>query len=266
VSYDRHSALTGPEPLESRECPAVAWHGGRVLAHPNAHVVLYGGGWMDGGDRQLDGQRLAWDVQALASGPYADALSAYGVGRGTAADPVALDAPLNGRGWLDDSLIQHFLRPMARGTGPDDVWVVFVEPGAAVSVGVGSVYGSRNSQSDFAGYHSLLYDGAAFHPYCVIPWPGPVDGSPWPNLPAWGPAFQRGHGLALGTFDEITGAASHEFAEAATDPRGDGWWDARYGPAGGEVGDLAAGDVFIYRSFLVQAFAGPDGRPVRVVE
>jgi hypothetical protein len=253
VSHDRYFALTGPEPLEERLSPAVSFHGGSVLAHPDVHTVLWGRGWADAGDRQLDGQRLGWDVRALAGGPYAAALAPYDVGPGTAADPLALDAPLNGPGWLDDSLIRWGLRGLAAGSGPDDVWLVFVEPGVAVSIRGLVPY---NSQWAFAGYHSLLYDGSAFHAYAVVPWPGPVEGSPWPNA----------HAAGGNTFEQVTVAASHELAEAFTDPRGDGWWDPRYGPAGGEVADLAVTDVYIYRSFLVQGFVGPDGRPVRVVE
>jgi hypothetical protein len=250
VSYHDHRPAL--EELEPRDCPApVTWHGGPVLAAPRVHLAFYGSSWADGGDRQWDTLRLTWDTAALASGPYAGLLAPYGVGPGAVADARILDAPLNGRGWLDDTLIRQSLAPAAAGAGPDDVWAVFVGPGVAVSAG------RQNSQNDFAGYHSYLPDGAGgFRPYLVIPRPGPVDGSPWPNASA--------AGAGLPALDGVTVAVSHEYAEAATDPYGTGWYAGT--PYGGEVADLAAEQVWAYDGFAVQGVAGPDGLPRRAVQ
>jgi hypothetical protein len=237
--------------LESRSCPSVTWHGGPVLPAPRVQAVFWGRAWL--APSLVDqAQRVAWATSDLAEGPYLGALAPYGVGPGSAAPPVVADLPLSGAGWLDDSLVQAGLWLHAgrdpEAAGPQAVYVVFVPPGVGVSAG------RQNSQSDFAGYHSLFSDGYRLHPYAVVPCPGPVAGSPWPNL------ADRDRGA--GGEGQLTRVACHELAEAATDPYLTGWYDPRYGQADGEVGDLANDVLIRYRGYEAQAVAGPDGRPV----
>jgi hypothetical protein len=105
-------------------------------------------------------------------------------------------------------------------------YVVFTPPGVVVTAGDES--SQRGSQKGFLGYHTswLEPNGFAVN-YAVIPYAGGVNGS-FVNNPV----------------DSMTIAASHELAEAVTDPEPGGikgWFDDSYGALNngeGEIGDI----------------------------
>lgn len=111
-----------------------------------------------------------------------------------------------------------------------------------------------SSANAFLGYHGAFQgsgkDGRAvdFH-YAVIAYPGP----PNPNSNSQGFAAD---------FDQLTSVASHEMAEALTDPDANyktlGWYDDQHNS---EIGDITR-QTYKIDGYSVQAFVDPSDRPV----
>lgn len=209
------------EALEAREVPTVMFYGGNVLPHVEAQAVYYGSGWT--------GSSLTTTIDAslkdLTGGAYMDALTraGYGVGRGTTTagklDNVALSSTIT-----DASIQARLLADIKSGllAGPDAnrLYVVYVQPNVAVNLGGGQ----GTTQQGILGYHGAFAgpSGSTIR-YAVVAYPGGTV-----------------HNSSLGTsaIDQLTDVASHEVAEAVTDPdvnyRQLGWYD----PKLGEIGDV----------------------------
>jgi hypothetical protein len=150
----------------------------------------------------------------LVGSSYMSELSPYGVSTGTTVTGEVLNVTLpqytsSSPTYVTDSDIVNYLatninngtlvKPLA-----STVYVVFTEPGVAVSAG------NETSINSFLGYHNDAQitesDGTTTTIYyAVLPYPG----SPNPT-----PASQ---GFA-NVMDELTAVTSHEVAESATDP------------------------------------------------
>src|SRR5207248_6537211 len=102
--------------------------------------------------------------------------------------------------------------------------------------GVNVTQGNEDSAHNFFGYHSF-FPSRLVNPvyYAVI-------------------AHPSGNGVfySLNEFQTLTKTASHELAEAVTDPGVGGWYDGRNGE---EIGDLANGprDIGLLSGYVVQA-------------
>jgi hypothetical protein len=290
------------EGLEQRDTPAVTYHGGAVLSHVEVQPLYLGSDWETNPTLLAQTTQFNSFLNTIVNSSYMDTLgSAYGsqtvdkngnvvppgtagatvtppIGRGTLS-PMDLD-PLGNlkTQFLTDSQIQGEILRQFTGGGlqmpinsgvadPNRLYVVFVEPGVAVSSG------DQNSLHDFLGYHGdfayqhavlgkLSYIVTADIHYAVIPYLGSntVLGQnlsfPW-----------------LGTFDGMTEVVSHELAESVTDSSAgnndpilnantnnkQGWIDDQYGQfhqGESEIGDIVSGQtVYLYGQYVVQRIA-----------
>jgi hypothetical protein len=184
-------------------------------------------------------------VNALGGSTFwAAATAEYGIGPATAGAPI--HAPDTPPVLIDDTQIQRWLRSRLDGThaewgAPDEetIYALYYPAGVTVSL---EGYASCDV---FGGYHAEVQIGQKVVPYAVIPRCA---------------SFADVHG-----FDVITVASSHEFIEAATDPRpftkpafaqpddDHAIWGLF---AGGEVGDMC--------TFNEGAFYTPPDFPFKV--
>jgi hypothetical protein len=188
----------------------------------------------------------------VTGGAYMDALTraGYGVGRGSASPGAVDNAALASGSTITDASIQAEIQAdISNGTlqAPDAnrLYVVYVQPNVAVDLGEGQ----GTTQQGILGYHSgfVGQDAAGnlnvIH-YAVVAFPGgSVGNSQLPGRTA---------------IDQLTAVASHELAEAVTDPNVNfgqlGWFD----PRRGEIGDVTENNPRAYvrlDGFLVQEVA-----------
>jgi hypothetical protein len=213
------------EELECRAVPALTYGGGPVLANVGVEAVFYGQEWSTNSALQAEAQQIDSYFQFLTGSSVVDLLAQYStptqtIGHGTVLDdrvlPVALGAS------VDDGQIQAMLGNAIAGgqvQAPDAnrLYFVFVEPGVVVTLQ------GQDSAINFLGYHNAFTDAAGAPAYyAVIPY------QTSPNASIGG----------VSEFQSLTTVASHEFAEAVTDPDTQtGWRD--YAGTGNEVGDFA---------------------------
>jgi hypothetical protein len=202
--------------------PQVTSYGGPVLSTPVVIPVLFAGDPYE--------STLAGFTAAIVESEYwKTAVGEYGVGPGTTSPPIILNETMPAT--IDDNQLQVWLAnkvgidprfgalgPSVFDAGPFDagsvdanaplseaasptatapnnsVYILFFAEGVDVTMAGG------HSCQDFGGYHnSFYYPGNGSNvTYAVVP-----------RCPSLG---------ALSGVDVITGAASHEIAEAATDP------------------------------------------------
>jgi hypothetical protein len=217
---------TYPAPFEAP--PQVRFYGGPVMASPRLVPVFFAGD-----DASFTAQ-LADFVSKVGSTPYfTAAVGEYGVGPATALPPVQLaeTAPAS----IDDGEIQAWLQGKLNGEDPawpandaNTLYLLHYPAGTTITLQ------GQKSCSSFGGYHSDtqldLAHGDVDVAYAVIP-------------------RCSGFGSLMG-IDAVTGAESHEIAEAVTDPNpiddpayatvddAHVYWQRVLG--GGEVGDLCA--------------------------
>jgi hypothetical protein len=267
-----HPAL---EALEERQVPTVTYQGGALLQNVEVQAIYYGADWQNNAALYQQTGQFEKYLGYLVNSPYMDMLGAagYNVGRGsqtggvidlapdsTIGPPPAVGLPgayNYGHNVVSDSAIQRALQNLIvnrQVAQPDNnrLYVVFVAPNVEViaddSVPTGPHPGLWDtSLTDFAGYHTnaFLADanglGANVH-YAVVDTPGGTVGNGY----AGGDSF-------LSQFDEMTMAASHEIAEAVTDPDGSpgarGWFDNGRNM---EIGDIVNGQVVRLNGYAVQ--------------
>jgi hypothetical protein len=236
------------ERLERRDVPTVTYHGGGVLPNVEVQALYYGSDWYNNATYFNQTGYLEGFLNSVVHGSYMDALTnaGYGVGRGSFDAGRIGTANLNKAYYLTDAGIQSAVQGyITNGTlkSPDAnrLYVVFVEDNVAVSTPSG------NSQRDFLGYHGAFagrdyYGYAADIHYAVISYQG---GSIGNASLYW-----------LSALNGITDVASHEIAEAVTDPnvayRGLGWYDDA---ANGEIGDITNGQTVFLNGYAVQRVA-----------
>jgi hypothetical protein len=185
------------------------------------------------------------DIVAFTSGIgsttyWSTIVSQYGVGPATSGTPVVLTAeeePAGTGSTIDDMTgIQPWLQTqvetgaLAGTNGPNTVYAIYFPSGTTITL-----EGAASCES-FGGYHNnfTTSDTGANITYAVVPRCG---------------SFMTGGGSLSGV-DAITGPASHEYLEAATDPEpstndayisvdnNDFIWEFTLG--GGEIGDMCA--------------------------
>jgi hypothetical protein len=236
------------EPLEKREVMTVTYHGGGVLPAVEVQALYYGSDWYNNPTYYSQTGYLEGFLNNIVHSSYMDALTnaGYGVGRGSFDGGKIGLANINKAYYLTDASIQSAVQGyISNGTlkSPDAnrLYVVFVEDNVAVSSSSG------NSQNNFLGYHGAFagrdyYGYAADIHYAVITYPGGSVGNasiPW-----------------LSALNGITEVASHEIAEAATDPnvnyKGLGWYDDA---ANGEIGDITNAQTTFLNGYAVQRVA-----------
>jgi hypothetical protein len=260
---------------------AVTFHGGPVLTQMQAQAVYLGSSWSN--DSGLPVQRSQFDgfLKSAVTGGYLDMLGAAGytsssgtpIGHGSVAggvvDPVSLAATnLKSNSTyastvLTDAQIQGYLKSLitaksVQAPGSGSLYVVYVQPNVIVdqrSTGL-SLNDGSNSTSAFLGYHGSFVSGASTIRYVVLPFQG-----------SNGFANNAGHAsnaqeAFLSVFDSTTMVASHELAEAATDPDFTGWYETvSQLRESTEIGDLDVASTVYLGGYAVQRESAPAGTP-----
>ena len=229
------AAAGGPYPaFVPTDPPQIITGGGPVLKSPKIVPVFFAG------DDPTTTASLADFVKKVGQTNYwAAASTEYGVGAATGLDPVNLTAADNPSGTIADSAIQSFLAGKLNANDPafvtpdaNTVYILFYPAGVTITMNGGST--GTGSCVTFGGYHSSITLNASHHnmsvAYAVVP--------------------RCATAGTLKGLDVITGAASHELLEAATDPYPNAnpayaqvdarhfYWSSVFG--GSEDGDMCA--------------------------
>lgn len=234
------------EALEERLTPTITYHGGNLLAHVEVQALYLGSDWSSNSTYNQQTRTLDGFLKNLVAGSYMDMLATagYNVGRGSA--DVGKIAPLHidNRSALADSTIQADLQTFITNgnlKAPDAnrLYVVFVEDNVLVRTSEGLI-----SRTDFLGYHGAFAgrDAAgnlADIRYAVVAYPGG-------NI-------SNAAVSGLSALNDLTEVASHEIAEAVTDPDVNyaalGWYDDAQND---EVADVVNQQFVLLNGFAVQ--------------
>ncbi len=240
------SARFRVEALESRQVPTVTFQGGAVLPHVEVQGLYLGSDWLTNAGYYQQTGALEGFLKTIVNSSYFDALTndGYGVGRGTFSQGVITPVNFNKNVYLTDHSIQAYIESdiengVLKAPDSNRLYVVFVEDNVAVMDSSGGT-----SQTNFLGYHTAFAgtdasgQPADIH-YAVITYPGGAVGNS--AIPG------------LSTTSSITETASHELAEAATDPninyKQEGWYDKQLD---GEVGDIVNAQFVFLDGYAVQ--------------
>ena len=230
-----------PFPAFSPSMPQCVSSGGPVLASPRFVPVFFGDD-----DPAFVAQVEDFLAKVGGTNYWKAAVSEYGVGPGVSTAGVHLTetAPTN----LSDGQIRAWLEGKLNSDDPafpvadkNTLYVLHYTAGTSISLPGGG--GAESSCVQFGGYHgearlNSLHGGISVA-YAVIPRCGNFDG--------------------LTGIDAVTGAGSHELAEAVTDPYPDSntayqnvdddhiYWI--YAVGGGEVGDMCAQNLDSFTKF-----------------
>jgi hypothetical protein len=222
------ASLTVPAPTVA---PNLTYRGGPLLTAVQIFTFFWGDGWQAQPQAGLMPQIIQFFDYVVTSklvdqlAEYSIAGSTIGRGANLGATPVAATL---GKA-VDDGAIQTLIQEEISSNAavpqptPNSLYVVFLPPGVAVSLGGGT------SCTTLCGYHSDI-NGQIF--YAVVP---------YPDCP--------GCAGALSVLDALTSTASHELCEAITDPiPGQGWYDDN----NGEIGDICAWQTRQLDAYAVQ--------------
>jgi len=213
-------------PAAHTALPLVVNEGGPVMTVPKFVAITFPGDTL--------ATSIADFSSKIGAGSYwSSVVSEYGVGPGTS---TAVQMTTSPAATLTDDDIQAFLKAQIGTTLPEPdvntLYALYYPQGVTVTM-----QGGTSCQA-FGAYHGdIALPGGKFAAYAVLP----RCPSPFPGVTV---------------LDQLTGATSHEYVEAATDPianekpawgnadvNGGGWALAG---GGAEVGDMCAelGDVF----------------------
>jgi len=242
------------EALEDRLAPAIAYHGGNLLPHVEIQTVYLGSDWASNSTYTQQTHILDGFVKNIVGGAYMDMLSAagYNVGRGTADAGKIVPLVLDKRAALSDYAIQGDVQALiTNGTlrAPDAnrLYVIFVEDNVLVRTGDGLI-----SRTDFLGYHGAFAGrDAKGNPadvrYAVVAYPGG-------NI-------SNAAVVGLSALNDLTEVASHEIAEAVTDPDVNyaalAWYDDAQND---EIADVVNQQYVFLGGFAVQRVADRHGQ------
>jgi hypothetical protein len=236
----------GLECLDERVVPTVTYHGGTVLPHVEVQGLYLGSDWATNTTYHNQTAQFESFNRFLPQSSYMDLLTqlGYGVGRGTTSTGTIDTVALNKNYYLTDSgirgEIQRFINAgYLQQPDANRLYLVYVEPGVAI---MNDHDHNSTSIRDFAGYHGAFAGRtangyAADVHYTVIAYAGGFNAL-YPGLTPYG---------------SMTLTASHEIAEAATDPnvnfRALGWYDDY---KGGEIGDINRYEALL-NGYVVQS-------------
>ncbi|HEX5444031.1 MAG TPA: DUF4214 domain-containing protein [Pirellulales bacterium] len=236
------------ERLEPRRLlSGVTYQGGRLIDHAAVEAVFLGRGWTSDPALAQNAAQLDQFFSTITNSTFMDMLAEYGtaqggpIGRGSFTGQVTLSQDNWRAGTISDGMIHSLLdseiisRAIAR-PSPNQLLFVFTPPNVAVTKDGSS---SNGRPVGFAGYHDSFVDSQGDTVvYAVIP--NPVGNDRIPGRTA---------------FEQQTEAASHELAEAITNPTRNGWWDDTGDSTSGlEIADFAnpATDVVYLGPYAVE--------------
>ena len=248
----RGTRIVGTRVMPVEAAPAFApaylsYRGGPLIANVKVFALYWGSAWTSTLPPSSGPQgvtRTAFDgfVADLLGSAYMDLLAEYNtenvtIGRGSplgsnivGPDPASQVADSDIRAQITTRLADGSIPPWDANT----LYAVLLPPGVTVQISGGAA-----SCSDFCGYHDAILDanGNPLAYYAVLPYPG-CQG-----------CMRAQDNTLLSDFDALTTVASHEIAEAVTDPiPGRGWSDDQQG----EIGDICAWQLAALDGYTVQ--------------
>lgn len=212
--------ITQPTAAAGAPRPHLVNYGGNILENPKLVSVFYGKYWQ-GAKGKADANYINSFGEYLVRSPHMGTLAEYGIESGEYAGSSFVRGTSDRV--IDESEIQNIVYnelrtksvPAADG---ETVYTVFLPPGTELLASDGT-----SSYDGMGGYHGSFLDekGTPVY-YAAIVYSAGANGIPFAPSPR----------------DNITIVASHEWAEAATDPDVNrdelAWYDKNYG----EVGDI----------------------------
>jgi hypothetical protein len=239
------------ECLGDRVVPTVTYHGGVLLPHVEVQGMYLGSDWATNSTYYNQTALFENFNRFLPQSSYMDLLTqlGYGVGRGSMSSGTIDRIALNKNYFLTDSTIRSEIQRFINAgylQQPDAnrLYVVYVEPGVAI---MNDHDHNSTSTRNFAGYHGAFAGRTAggyaadIH-YAVIAYAGGYNAI-FPGLSPYG---------------SMTLTASHEIAEAATDPnvnyRALSWYDDYRG----EIGDFNRYEALL-NGYAVQSIVNKNG-------
>jgi hypothetical protein len=223
----RRIVLAKPEAQAFRHAvkpPKLVFNGGPLIDEVNIVSVYWGNQWNT--DATLSGYRAGMDqfFDFIVTSPLIDQLKEFNEGgyiidHGQHSASVVITSSVPAASVTDTVIRQMLQSWIQSGELPpfdaNTLYTIFTPSDTIVQMGGGA------SCLSFCGYHDAI-QGEIF--YAVLPWPG-CSGC-------------TGLGGDGDSFKALTVVASHEIAEAITDPiPGQGWYD----PIHGEIGDICEG-------------------------
>jgi hypothetical protein len=243
------------EALEARVTPTMSNHGGAILANAQVQGYYLGSNWNTNPTLKAEigspttSHSFDQFLTTVASGPYLSMLgnAGYtGIGAGSGMTGV-IHSVTNLPTTVTDAQIQSYLQSAISGNlagiqqpNANTVYFVFVQDNTVVDLGSG--YTSMNA---FLSYH-LSFSGKDANGNTV-----PIRYAVIPMHASAGNATQPW----LSPFDSMTEAASHELAEAVTDPDGRTWFDE----SGEEMADVDNTVSVYLNGYAVQRLAALPG-------
>lgn len=246
------------ENLERRDLMTVTYHGGPVIQKVQTQAVFYGADWNTNATEKTVQAKVNSFTKDIAASGYIDQLSIYNVTKSTPGyagtaytithgggdNGVVLAKTPSKSSYLTEKTILADLQSaitsgQAANPDPNRLYVIYVEQGVKIKAGDGST-----SVNSWLGYHDGFAgkdkSGKAIQiHYAIIAYPG------GPNGTASSQGFKS-------DTDDLTVVASHEIAEAVTDPDVGinklGWYDDN---KNGEIGDIIVTPV-AYQGYAVQ--------------
>ncbi|MFN8390153.1 MAG: hypothetical protein U0136_07690 [Bdellovibrionota bacterium] len=215
------AATQGPELSAKVPPPHLVNHGGKILENPKFVSIYYGPYWTSTAKGKSDADYLNHFGEYLVGSPHLGTWEEYGV------KSASYGGSTFTRGTpqrvIDEHDVQQIVWNELRGqtVSPADgetVYTVYLPPGMELRAP-----DDTSSFDGLGGYHGSMLDrnGTPIY-YAAIVYSQGENGIPFSEKPR----------------DNITITASHEWAEAATDPDVNrsriAWYDRNYG----EVGDI----------------------------
>lgn len=248
----RGTRVVGTRLVPAEAAPALApahlsYRGGPLIASVKVFALYWGSAWASTLPPSSGPQgvtRTAFDgfLADVLRGAYMDLLAEYSTENVTIGHGSLLGSNIVGpdpASQVSDSDIRAQLSGrLADGTLPawdaNTLYAVLLPPGTTVTISSGAA-----SCADFCGYHDAILDanGNPLAYYAVLPYP------------ACQGCMRTQDNTLLSDFDALTTVASHEIAEAVTDPiPGRGWYDDQQG----EIGDICAWQLAALDGYAVQ--------------
>jgi hypothetical protein len=214
-------ALSSSQDTLSATGPKLVYYGGRILENPN-FVSLYAGSYWNTAKGRTERTQLTQCSQSIPTGTHATVWKEYGSAPGTFSGSKVIPLTASQK-IISEQEIQSLVAQAIRSRGvvkPDGqtVYTVFLPPKTVLQ------HGTTDSRNELGGFHGSYVDPSTRKPvyYAAIAYADQGNGIPFTKNP----------------IDNMTIAASHEWAEAVTDPdvnRGKlAWYDKRFG----EIGDI----------------------------
>lgn len=235
--------VTPPAPAKKQAAafPGFTYHGGPVIALPEVRASFWGAAWKNDSNHASRAAHLEKFLTDLLASSYMNVLSQYGAsgGAGTGryqGTSFVANVPQNlGDTDIHTIVQQNIDAGVLPEPGANHCLMIFLADGMGVNDPADQIVMCEAANDTAFGYHSFFTTRAG-NPFYYAVVPGLNDAC----LAESCPGNDGGCSLHLSETQEErqTQVASHEFAEMATDPQLNGWFD----PQKGENGDICNGE------------------------